>query len=109
MQNSILRYMLFNNTLFQERVLILAVGVAHDFLNEQSMPEYTEAGLARIQAKAAELINNPDGFRNRLVYSVVAKLNTKDVDEGVDDTVLNLLLLDIIDGLAGVPPSEKTS
>ena len=101
MQKSIARLLLFKNEVFQERVLILAIKAAHEALNETAS---NINGLVKIQAKAAELINSPDGFKTRLAYSVVALLADDQVHEGIDDSDIHEILLDVLDGMAGVTP-----
>ena len=100
MQKSTERYLLFKNEVIQERILILTLRIAHEYLNTPS----DKPDFAKIQSKAMELINSPEGFKMRLAYSVVAMLDDGDLDIGVDDSDLEAVIIDVFDGMAGVTP-----
>lgn len=100
MQKSTERYLLFKNEIIQERILLLALRIAHEYLNSPS----DKPDFVKIQSKAMELINSPEGFKVRLAYSVVAMMDDTDLDMGIDDSDLESVIIDVFDGMAGVTP-----
>ncbi len=91
------------NDQIKDRIVILAVELAHRIMNTPGEDLQT----FKLQAKAAELLNNPDSFKERLTLSVVALLQEEQLSSGVDDAELWLALEDGFDALAGVsrPPA----
>lgn len=98
--NSYRRVCLAQDEGFQQRVLILAIDYAHDVMNIEPKSD----NILRCQAKAVELLNQPESFKQRIAYSVVARLRSDLLDPAVDDESLVEILPDIFDALAGVTP-----
>jgi hypothetical protein len=98
--SSYLRVKLAQDEGFQFRVLMLALAYAQDVMNIEVKPE--EMGVQRLQMKAQELLNQPDTFKERLAFSVAARLGAEFLDPWVEDDTLDLLIPDVFDGLAGV-------
>lgn len=92
--------------MIEERILLLAIGHAQALMN---LPEPTDTlkreRHAKLQAKAVELLNQPEGFKKRLTLSVVSMMYQGDLDSGVDDDALGVYVRDAFDGIAGVPPT----
>ncbi len=61
MQKSTERYLLFKNEVLQERILILALRLAHEILNNLDVD-------TKLRSKGTELINSPENFKVRLAY-----------------------------------------
>lgn len=85
---------------FQFRALILAIAYAQDVMNIE--PKEDDVVLPRLQAKAQDLLNQPDTFKERVAFSLAAKLDENFLDPYVEDGTLDALIPDIFDGLAGV-------
>lgn len=104
MQLSEQRYRFIQNyPLMEERILILSIGHAQELMNLRTpFDPLGDIALAKLQAKAVELLNQPETFRDRLVLSVVSLMTEDDLDEGVDDVILEELIDDAFDALAGV-------
>lgn len=112
--DSLMRYHTASKEDFQGRVLVLAIAHAQQIMNIVGK----ENDLAKLKAKAVELLNSPDNFKERLALSVAALLpdeafqSTKDevVSNGVtymdfiEDIDLELAIPDAFDALAGVTP-----
>lgn len=97
------RMQLATDTTFQLRVLILFINYAHDVMNLTQEDEITR----KLQAKAQELLNQPDSFKERLSFSVAALLDDAYVDNAVEDGTIELLVEDIFDGIAGVSSTKR--
>lgn len=100
MQLSMKRVLIAQDTMFQNRLVILALEHAHDIMNVFAKDD--DQDLKKLQAKAVELINNPEEFRKRLAWSVAALLLEEDVTTNVSDFVLQEDIRDCFDAMAGV-------
>ncbi len=98
--SSYLRVKLAQDEGFQFRVLMLAIAYAQDVMNME--PKEGDDTVARLQAKAQDLLNQPDTFKERMAFSLAAKLGEDVLDPYVEDATLDALIPDIFDGIAGV-------
>lgn len=92
------RVNLAQNETFQYRLLILFIDYAHDVMNIQKEDD----NVAKLQAKAQELLNQPDSFKQRLAFSVAAKLPDDFLDIYVTDESIQEIVPDVFDAIAGV-------
>lgn len=104
MHPSLRRYMRSQKEAFRGRVLMLATAHAHDIMNiepERATNAAAETALAKMQAKAVELLNNPDTFEKRFAISVAALLDMSVFDDATDEDLVPVIR-DVFDGIAGV-------
>lgn len=81
---------------FKELILLEAVRHAQVMLN---VP--TDEFNIRIKMKAAELLNQPEAFRDRLAYSVVSSWDFSANTPEAEGELLRQMIPDIFDAIAG--------
>ncbi len=82
----------------RDRIVLLAVGHCQDLMNLSA----DDTDTAKLKAKASELLNNPESYKERLALSVVSLLAEDQLHDGVDDMELLGAIIDSFDALAGV-------
>lgn len=108
MITSLDRYDVSEDEEFRGRVLIVAVTHAQEIMNIRGKED--DIDLLKLKAKATELLNSPDSFKERLALSVVSLLPEEVFHEGLitttvgalEDIDLELAIPDAFDALAGV-------
>lgn len=113
MHQSELRYKISSSKEFQDRVLVLAITLAHSIMNTNS--EHKD--IEKFRAKAVDIINQPEQYRERLALSVAALLEVEVKDvyimpyfvSSFTDEELLAVLYDVFDALAGVPRDNSIS
>lgn len=84
---------------FKDRVLIVAVKVAHEVMNTDT----TEKNI-KLKMKCVELLNTPESFKDRLALSVAALLPPEfftEVRDRSDYGDLGAVVIDVLDAIAG--------
>lgn len=102
MQRSFFRQRLAENEEFKNRVVIIALQQAHEIMNLLSQEDDLDS--IKLKNKATDIINQPSSYKERLSLSVAAMLPVGEVHDGVDDSVLDSVIRDILDAMAGVTP-----
>ena len=102
MQKTFFRQRLADNDEFKNRVVIIALQQAHQIMNLLASED--DLSNVKLKNKATDIINQPSSYKERLSLSVAALLPVEDLHDGVDDSVLDEVLRDVIDAMAGVTP-----
>ncbi len=100
MQKTFFRQRLAENEEFRSRVLIILLQQAHELMNLPVVD--TDIDSVKLRTKATDIINQPSSYKERVSLSVAALLPPGEVHEGVDDDVIDAVVRDVIDAMAGV-------
>jgi hypothetical protein len=95
-----LRYQLYQDNNFQGRVLILALTLCHAAMNDQS--KYHD----KVLAKAIDILNYPESHKERIAMSAASLVSFDEQGEPLlTDEDLTKILIDAADAMAGVMTS----